>query len=122
MSARVPASILARQRELLEASLPASCDILRPSGTPNEEGGTVEGEPVLVATYRCRVAPVTEDELAAVGGGVAERATSIVTLPALADVHSDDVVRLGTVDYQVLGVRRRTEELTRRAYVVGGDG
>lgn len=122
MIARVPEDVLELQRELAAEALPATCEVWRPSGTPNEEGGTIAGEPVLVATYRCNVAPLTEDELPSGAGGVAERATGIVTLPALANVRSDDEVRVGGVSYEVLGVRRRTEEIVRRVYVVGGEG
>lgn len=112
------AAEMATIRADLDAILPDTCGVITVTRT-NVEGGTTEAEsaPVSVA---CRVAPLTQRD-AAIAAAEGFTAEYVVTLPAETPITASSRIQWNGVTYEVNGPPRiRSQELSRRVYVVRG--
>lgn len=85
------AAELDSMRADVNASLPDTCAVVRPSTTVDSTGALVEGVPTTVATVACRISPsirVPEEAIAA--GRVGNVTPWNLTLPAGTDVSAGD--------------------------------
>ena len=102
-------------RAIAEEALPGTAVIQ--SGTLASDGGGGYTETFAAAgTVSCRVAPVTSRGGAEgeVGGRIEQDAEYIITLPAATSVETDDRIVVGAITYNVVAVRDRSWEVTRR--------
>jgi head-tail adaptor len=109
-----PAS-LARLRTEAERHLPGTAVVQSAAGTANQGGGRTSGF-TAVGTIPCRIAPLAGQELDA-----AERMTAmteaIVTVPVSADVSVQQQLLIDGRTWEIVNVKPRKYETTRRIEV-----
>lgn len=106
---------LTSMRAVAEQALPGTAVIN--SGTLTSDGGGGYSEAFTASgTVACRVAPVTGSERE-LGDRIAADAEYVITLPAETSVETDDRIVTGGVTYNVVAVRDRSWEITRRVEV-----
>lgn len=106
---------LAQARADAATLLPESCVISTPGARTFAEGGWSDGTPTTV-TVACRIGPLSARE-AVIGGELTTQTDAVITLPAGTSVPSGATITLNGRVYAVVGVRVRSEELTRRVFV-----
>lgn len=111
---------MASLRSDLEATLPDTCTVTRPTQVKNDAGGWTE-TPVVVATVACRVSPIgTRDAAIAqqIGASLDMVLQHVVTLPADTDVQQSDSITCTTRTFRVASMQDRVSEgLVRRIFV-----
>jgi head-tail adaptor len=108
-------SDITNMRATLAQSLPGTAVIQ--AGTLTSDGGGGYSEAFSAAeTVACRVAPLTGTERE-VGGRVSSEAEYVITLPAETTVETDDRIVVGGITYNVVAVRDRSWEISRRVEV-----
>lgn len=109
-----PADIT-RMRATVEQALPGTAVIQSGTLTSDNGGGWTEAF-TAAGTVACRVAPISGTERE-IGGRISAEAEYIVTLPAETTVAPDDRIVVGAITYNVVAVRDRDWELSRRVEV-----
>lgn len=114
----IPTGELAQLRADATAVLPDTCAVQRPGASVSDgAGGWVAGAAATVATVACALAPVAPGGEGTAGGRIVAEADWVLTLPALTDVLTTDLVVRAGRTYEVLGVGvPRTWEVTRRVW------
>jgi head-tail adaptor len=108
------AADLTRMRAVAEQAMPGTAVIQ--GGTLASDGGggwTETFAPRSGGTVACRVAPVTGTERE-IGGRIHADAEYVITLPAATTVETDDRIVVGAITYNVVAVRDRSWEISRR--------
>lgn len=105
---------LDRMRTVANRALPGTAIIHGGTTTSDGGGGYTETfGPRAGGTVACRVAPLTGSE-GEQGDRIAADADYIITLPAETTVETDDRIDIAGVTYNVVAVRDRSWEITRR--------
>lgn len=117
--ALVTADDIACLRGELADTLTDLCSISRPTDAADAFGGQMRTWATVATNVACRIAPETRRPVEeAREGRFATIGDYVVTLPAGQDITERDRVVIGGLTYEVIGVRYRTNELTRRAACV----
>lgn len=109
------AADLASMRAVLEQSLPGTAVIQ--SGTlASDNGGGYTETFTAAGTVACRIAPVVNRGGAEgeTGGRIEADAQYVITLPAETTIETDDRIVADGVTYNVVAVRDRSWEVSRR--------
>ena len=107
-------SEIAAMRTVAEQALPGTAIIQNGTLTSDGGGGYTEAfQPRTGGTVACRVAPLTGTEREE-GDRISADADYVITLPAETTVETDDRIETGGVTYNVVAVRDRAWEVTRR--------
>lgn len=105
---------LARMRTIAQDALPGTAVIQNGTLTSDSGGGYTEAfTPRTGGTVACRLAPVSGNEREE-GDRINADADYIITLPATTTVETDDRIVIGAITYNVVAVRDRSWEVTRR--------
>ena len=109
---------LADARATQNLTLTQSAAVGRPTTASDGMGGWSETRST-VATVACRVGVARDSDVRLVAGKLRERTPLVVTVAALTDVRTDDVLTVESVTYQVLAVvAPETLETARRCICV----
>ena len=106
---------LAAMRRDANRMLPDTAVLYSNTLTSDDGGGYTEAFSAA-GTVACRVAPITsrsggEGE---VGDRIEADAQYVITLPAETSIETDDRIMVGQITYNVVAVRDRSWEITRR--------
>lgn len=108
-------SDIARMRTSAEQALPGTAVIQSGTLTSDNGGGWTEAF-TAAGTVACRVSPISGGERE-IGGRISTEAEYVITLPAETAVETDDRIVVGAITYNVVAVRDRDWEITRRVEV-----
>lgn len=108
------AAEIARMRTIAEQALPGTAVVHSGTLTSDSGGGYTEAfTPRSGGTVACRVAPAAGGEREE-GDRISADAQYMITLPAGTTVETDDRIVVDSITYNVVAVRDRSWELTRR--------
>jgi len=111
------AAELTRMRTIAQEALPGTAVVQNGTLVSDNGGGYTETfAPRAGGTVSCRVAPITARGGAegVDGDRITPDAQYIITLPAETTVETDDRIVAGGIIYNVVAVRDRSWEITRR--------
>lgn len=115
---------LAHMRARVLALMPDICHVLEPVRTIDDAGGWVEGEPIPVdyngsVDIPCRVDPTRQYRQGDVFEQEVVISDFLITVPYDAPLHSDYIIHVGDIDYEVKKLMdSHSWNVTKRVFVV----